>query len=122
MISCKGKAELLKMERAAVVVQEALAECAAACVAGVTTEEIDQIAAHGIASRAAKAAFPGYRGYPKTICISINDEVVHGIPSPRKKLREGDCVGLDLGAVVDGYYADAARTVAVGKVSDAVRK
>lgn len=122
MISCKGKSELLKMERAAVIVQETLAECAAACVVGATTEDINQVAASGIATRGGKAAFPGYRGYPKHICVSINDEVVHGIPSPRKRLREGDVIGLDLGAIVDGYFADAARTVTVGKVTDAARK
>ena len=70
-----------------------------------TTEEIDRIAAQGIASRGGKAAFPGYRGYPKTICISINDEVVHGIPSPNRVLKPGDVVGLDLGAIVEGYFA-----------------
>jgi len=104
------------MERATRVVQEVLADCIAACLPGVSTEEIDRIAATGISSRGAKAAFPGYRGYPKTICVSVNDEVVHGIPSPKRKLKEGDVVGLDLGAVVDGYFGDAARSVAVGKV------
>lgn len=122
MITCKGKAELLKMERATAIVQSALAECAAACLPGVTTEEIDRIAAAGIKSRGGKAAFPGYRGYPKTLCISINEEVVHGIPSARRRLREGDVVGLDLGAIVDGYFGDAARTVAVGPVRDDVRE
>ena len=120
MITCKGKSEILKMERAARIVHETLAECAAACRPGITTEEIDRIAAQGIASRGAKAAFPGYRGYPKTICVSVNDEVVHGIPSPRRVLEPGDVVGLDLGAIVDGYYADAARSVAVGEVPAAV--
>ncbi len=110
------------MERASRVVQETLALCAAACRPGVTTEEIDRVAADGIRSRGAKAAFPGYHGYPKTICISVNDEVVHGIPSPRRKLKEGDVVGLDLGAIVDGYYGDAARTVAVGGVPEKVRE
>src|SRR5512144_2180834 len=109
------------MERAARIVHETLAECAAACRPGVATEEIDRIAAQGIASRSAKAAFPGYRGYPKTICISINDEVVHGIPSASRVLKTGDVVGLDLGAIFEGYYADAARTIAVGAVSDAAR-
>jgi cell division ATPase FtsA len=121
VITCKGKSEILKMERAARIVHEALAECVAACRPGVTTEEIDRIAAQGIASRGGKAAFPGYRGYPKTICISINDEVVHGIPSATRALKAGDVVGLDLGAIVDGYYGDAARSVAVGPVSEAVK-
>ena len=110
-----------KMERAGQVVHAALAECAAVCVPGATTEDIDRVAASVIKSWGAKAAFPGYRGYPKTICVSINEEVVHGIPSPKRKLREGDIVGLDLGAVVDGYYADAARTIAVGTVKPEIK-
>ncbi len=121
MITCKGRSEILRMERATRVVQEVLAECVAACQPGVSTEEIDRIAAEGIRSRGAKAAFPGYRGYPKTICVSVNEEVVHGIPSARRKLREGDIVGLDLGAIVDGYYGDAARTALVGAVPEKVR-
>jgi len=121
MITCKGTSEILRMERAAQVVHAALAECVAACVPGVTTEDLDRVAAAVIAARGAKPAFPGYRGYPKTICVSVNEEVVHGIPSPKKRLREGDVVGLDLGAVVDGYYADAARTVAVGEPRPEVR-
>lgn len=104
------------MEEATRVVQEVLAECVAECAPGVSTEEIDRVAADGIARRGAKAAFPGYRGYPKTICISLNDEVVHGIPSTKRKLRDGDVVSLDLGAIVEGYFGDAARSVAVGKV------
>lgn len=121
MITCKGKSEILKMEKAARVVHETLAECVAAAVEGVTTEEIDRIAAAGIKSRGARAAFPGYHGYPKTICISVNDEVVHGIPSAKKRLKSGDVVGLDLGAIIDGYYADAARTVPVGPIDDSIR-
>jgi methionyl aminopeptidase len=121
MITCKGASEILKMERATRIVQETLAECVAACQPGVTTEDVDRIAAAGIASRGAKAAFPGYRGYPKTLCISVNEEVVHGIPSAKRTLLPGDIVGLDLGAVVDGYFGDAARTVAVGAVPDALK-
>jgi len=108
MITCKGKAEILKMERATRIVQEVLAECVAACRVGVSTEEIDRISAAGILARGGKPAFLGYRGYPKTICVSLNEEVVHGIPSPKRILKSGDIVGLDLGAVVDGYFGDAA--------------
>ena len=121
MITCKSTSEILRMERAGRVVHAALAECAAVCVQGATTEDIDRVAASVIAGHGAKAAFPGYRGYPKTICVSVNEEVVHGIPSPKKKLRDGDIVGLDLGAIVDGYYADAARTVPVGVVRPEIR-
>jgi len=122
MITCKGKAEILRMERATRIVQEVLAECVAACRAGMSTEEIDRISAAGILARGGKPAFLGYRGYPKTICVSINEEVVHGIPSAKRVLKPGDIVGLDLGAVVDGYFGDAARTVAVGEVPPAVRE
>jgi methionyl aminopeptidase len=122
MITCKGKSEILKMEHAARIVHETLSECVAACRAGRTTEEIDRVAAAGIASRGGKAAFPGYRGYPKTLCISINDEVVHGIPSAKRVLKPGDVVGLDLGAIVDGYYADAARSIAVEPALAPVRE
>jgi len=122
MITCKGKAEIAKMERATRVVHEVLAECLAACRPGTTTEEIDRIADAGIRARGAKPAFLGYRGYPKSICVSINEEVVHGIPSPKRVLRAGDIVGLDLGAVVDGYYGDAARTAILEPVPPAVRE
>jgi methionyl aminopeptidase len=122
VITCKGKSEILKMERAARIVHETLSECVAACRAGRTTEEIDRVAAAGIASRGGKAAFPGYRGYPKTLCISINDEVVHGIPSTKRILKPGDVIGLDLGAVVDGYYADAARTIVLEPAPAPVRE
>jgi len=122
MITCKGKAEILKMERATRIVQEVLAECMAACRPGATTEEIDRIADAGIRARGAKPAFLGYRGYPKSICVSVNEEVVHGIPSPKRVLKAGDVVGLDLGAIVDGYYGDAARTAILEPVPEAVRE
>jgi methionyl aminopeptidase len=117
MITCKSRSEVLLMERATRIVQEVLAECVAAVRPGATTEEIDRIAVEGITSRGGKPAFLGYRGYPKSICVSINDEVVHGIPSSKRKLKEGDVVGLDLGAIVDGYYGDAARTVGAGQIA-----
>ncbi len=122
MITCKGKAEILRMERATRIVQEVLAECLAACRPGVSTLEIDRIAAAGIRARGAKAAFLGYRGFPKSVCVSLNEEVVHGIPSEKRVLTPGDIVGLDLGAVVDGYYGDAARTAILEPVPDAVRE
>jgi methionyl aminopeptidase len=110
------------MERATRIVQETLAECVAACRPGVTTEEIDRIAVEAIRARGGKAAFPGYRGYPKTVCSSVNEEIVHGIPTPKRKLRDGDIIGIDLGVIVDGYFGDAARTAIVGEVPAAVRE
>ena len=90
---------------------ETLEVLAEAAQPGVTTKEMDRIARERIEKAGAKPAFLGYRGYPATLCISVNEEVVHGIPGPRK-LEEGDIVGLDLGCIVDGFYGDAARTVA----------
>ena len=75
-----------------------------------------------IVSRGATSAFKGYRGFPATVCISINEEVVHGIPSAKRKLREGDIVGLDLGCIVEGYYADCAITLPVGTVPARVQE
>ena len=122
MITCKGRSELLKMERATRIVQETLADCLAACRPGGTPAGVGRVAGGGIRRRGGKAAFPGYRGYPKTICSSVNEEIVHGIPSPKRKLRDGDIVGLDLGVIVDGYFGDAARTAIVGEVPAAVRE
>lgn len=113
----KSWSELQKMHRAATIVVETLEALAQAAVAGARTKELDRIARERIVKAGARPAFLGYRGYPATLCISVNEEVIHGIPGERK-LKEGDIVGLDLGAIVDGFYGDAARTVGIGKVSD----
>jgi len=107
--------ELQKMHRACTITVETLEVLAQAAQAGVTTKELDRIAHDCIVKAGARPAFLGYRDYPATLCISINEEVVHGIPGPRK-LREGDIVGLDLGCIWKGFYGDAARTVGVGQV------
>lgn len=117
----KSWPELLKMQRACSIVVDTLQVLADAAQPGVTTRELDQIARERIERSGARPAFLGYRDYPATLCISVNEEVIHGIPG-RRKLREGDIVGLDLGCVVDGYYGDSARTVAVGRVSDEARQ
>jgi methionyl aminopeptidase len=117
----KSWAELQKMHRACSIVVETLAELAEAAAPGVTTRELDKIALDRIRGAGAKPAFLGYRGYPATLCASINHEVVHGIPGDRR-LHEGDIVGLDLGCIVDGFFGDAARTVAVGRVSEPARQ
>jgi methionyl aminopeptidase len=83
---------------------------------GVTTGELDRFVAEQIRSQGAEPAFLGYRGYPASACISINEQVVHGIPGPRR-IRDGDIVSVDIGSVYQGYYGDAAHTYAVGKVS-----
>jgi methionyl aminopeptidase len=113
----KSWSELQTMARANRIVVEALDALEAAAAPGMTTREMDRIAREHIERAGARPAFLGYRGYPATLCISVNEEVVHGIPGPRK-LREGDIVGLDLGCVVDGFFGDAARTVAVGRISE----
>ena len=115
MITIRSHEELLKLEEASRIVLETLDLVEKAVGPGVTTDELDRIAEDEIRRQGARPAFIGYRGYPKTLCTSINDEVVHGIPGKRI-LREGDVIGIDCGAVVAGYFGDAARTVGVGKV------
>lgn len=118
----KSWAELQKMHRACTLVVETLDLLEQAAVPGVSTKELDRIAHDNFKKHGARPAFLGYRDYPATLCVSINEEVVHGIPSEKRKLKEGDIVGLDLGCVVDGFFGDSARTVAVGRVSDDARK
>jgi methionyl aminopeptidase len=115
MITLRGPEELSRLESASRVVLETLEAVERALRPGITTGDLDAIAEKEIRSRGARPAFVGYRGYPKTLCTSVNDEVVHGIPGGRV-LREGDIVGIDCGAVVDGYYGDAARTLPVGRI------
>jgi len=116
-VALRGRDEIDRIREAGLVVHQVLAELAAAAVPGTTTGELDRIARERTREAGARPAFLGYRGFPACVCISINDEVIHGIPSPRRALRDGDLVGLDFGVVLDGWFADAARTVAVGKAS-----
>ena len=102
------------MARACRIVVDTLDALEAAAVPGITTKEMDRIAREQIEKAGARPAFLGYRGYPATLCISVNEEVVHGIPGPRR-LKDGDVVGLDLGCIVDGFFGDAARTVGGGQ-------
>ena len=117
----KSWSELQRMARACRIVVDTLDALEEAAVPGVTTKELDRIAREQIEKAGAKPAFLGYRGYPASLCVAVNEEVVHGIPGSRK-LSEGDIVGLDLGCVVDGFYGDAARTVAVGRISEEARR
>lgn len=89
---------------------------------GITTADLDRLAEEFIVREGGRPAFKGYRGYPSTLCTSVNEEVVHGIPSPRKRLEEGDIIGIDVGAIVEGYYGDAAVTVPVGQISEAAAR
>ncbi len=115
-MTVKSWGEMQTMARACRIVVDTLEVLERAAVPGITTKEMDRIAREHIEKAGARPAFLGYRDYPATLCISVNEEVVHGIPGPRR-LKEGDIVGLDLGCIVDGFYGDAARTVAVGQVS-----
>jgi len=118
----KSKEEVAKIESAGRIVAEVLMELKEQVKPGITTLDLDQMAEAGIRKRGGKPAFKGYRGFPGTLCTSVNEEIVHGIPSSKKTLREGDIVGLDLGAIVDGYYGDAAVTVAVGHIGSEVQR
>lgn len=115
MIILKTQDEIEMMARASKLVAETLQALKREVRPGVATEELDRLAEEFIRARGGVPAFKGYRNYPKTLCASVNDEVVHGIPSKRV-LQEGDIVGLDLGAIVDGFYGDSAVTVPVGTI------
>lgn len=119
MIVRKSQAELETMREAGRVTARALHAVGAAVRPGVTTAELDAIAAEVIASAGAEPAFKGYHGFPATICASRNSVVVHGIPG-KERLAEGDIISVDVGAIVDGYYGDSAYTWPVGQVSPAV--
>lgn len=122
MIEIKTPAEIEAMRGACRVVAEVLAELKPLVKPGVTTAELDGFAEKRVRELGAAPAFLGYRGYPATLCVSINEEIVHGIPSPRRVIRDGDIVSLDMGAVRDGFYGDAALTVAAGGISPQARK
>jgi methionyl aminopeptidase len=119
MIILKTPAEIENMAEASRVVAEVLEIIRKEVRPGVSTDDLDQLAEKEILARGAVPAFKGYRKYPKTLCASVNEQVVHGIPSGRK-LKEGDIIGLDLGAIVGGFYGDSAVTVSVGPVADKV--
>lgn len=118
MIVCKSPEEVEKMRAANALVAGVLEELRSVVRPGVTAQELDTVAEARVREAGAIPAFKGYHGYPSTLCVSINDAVVHGIPSPRK-LAEGDIVSIDMGVVLDGYYGDSAVTVGVGTISAA---
>ncbi len=122
MIVLKSEREIGLMRQAGHILADVMDRLRASVRPGLSTLEIDQDVEALIVKRGARPAFKGYRGFPATVCVSINDEVVHGIPSARRKISEGDIVGLDLGCIVDGYHADCAFTLAVGAVAPAVQK
>ena len=121
MIIIRSPREIEQIRKANVVVAEVLERLKARVVPGVTTDELDGISEEIILSRGAVPAFKGYRGYPKTLCVSINEEVVHGIPNKRK-LKEGDIVSIDVGTNLHGYFGDAAITLPVGEVTPEAKR
>jgi methionyl aminopeptidase len=118
MIVCRSAAELEKMRAAGRLVGEVLTALSAMVAPGVTTADLDALAEKLIADAGATPAFKGYHGYPATICASLNEEVIHGIPSGRRVLAEGDIVSIDVGASLSGYFGDSAVTLPVGRVSE----
>ncbi len=117
-VEIKTAAQLDLMRSAGLVVARTLRVLAGAAVPGVTTGELDRLALREISAAGAVPSFLGYLGYPATICTSVNEEVVHGIPGPNRTLRDGDLISIDCGAIVGGWHGDAAVTVGVGTVSD----
>ena len=114
--------ELAVMDRANTLVHDTLRLVAEAAAPGVSTKELDRLAEEHIRAGGGRPAFKGYRGYPATLCTSVNDVIVHGIPSADHKLRNGDVMGLDCGVVLDGFIGDAAITVPIGDMAPEAKR
>jgi methionyl aminopeptidase len=117
VIVCRSPEEIVRLRAANELVADILERLAAAVGPGVTTADLDAMAERLVREGGAEPAFKGYRKYPATLCTSINEEVVHGIPSPKRVLGQGDIVSIDMGVRLGGYFGDSAVTVAVGGVS-----
>src|SRR3954465_6810093 len=115
MINCKSQSELAKMKRSGQIVRQVLDAVKAMVAPGVSTMDLENAAEEKIREFGAKPAFKGYCDYPCVLCTSVNNEIIHGIPSEKRVLKEGDIVSIDCGVVLDGYYGDSAITVAVGE-------
>jgi len=116
LIFYKSPAEIESLDRANALVVKILNALEAMVAPGVTTWDLDRVSEEMARKSGARPAFKGYRGFPAALCASVNEEVIHGIPSKKRVLQEGDIVSLDFGVVLDGYYGDGARTVAVGRI------
>ena len=121
MIACRSQAEIEKLRRVNQLVAEILAELRQMAAPGVTTSDMDAHAEARVRAAGAEPAFKGYHGYPATVCVSVNEQVVHGIPSSRP-LVQGDILSIDMGAKLDGFYGDSAVTVPIGVVSPEAAK
>lgn len=117
MIILKSLQEIEKIRKACLIVADVLDAVRGMVKPGCTTQTLDEFSEQFIRTAGAKPAFKGYRGYPKTLCTSVNNEVVHGIPSKDVVLKQGDIVSVDVGAIVDGFYGDAAITISVGTIT-----
>ena len=117
MITIKSASQIEKMRKSGAVTKGALELIEKSIRPGISTKQLDKIAHDYIISKGAKPNFLNYNGFPGSICASVNDEVVHGIPSKHRVLKEGDIISIDMGAVLDGWHSDAARTFGVGKIS-----
>lgn len=122
MIILKSPREIGLMQKANQIVAQTHAYLAEKISVGITTAEIDRLGEEFIRSKGAVPSFKGYHGYPASICVSINDEVVHGIPSKKRIINDGDLVSLDIGAYYEGFHGDAARSLGVGKVSQEIER
>ena len=114
MIVCKNPSELEKMRRSGQVLRQVLEEVRRHIAPGVTTMDLERVAEKKIQELGAQPAFKGYNGFPCVLCTSVNQEVIHGIPSEKRRLKDGDIVSIDCGVVIEGFYTDSAFTVAVG--------
>ncbi len=121
-IVVKTNDQILLMQEANQIVAETLKKLRDVVETGITTWELDKIAEELCLKRNARPAFKGYRGFPGSLCVSINEEVVHGIPSRKKKLKNGDIISIDFGVQFKGYYGDSAITLPVGKISEDVQR
>jgi methionyl aminopeptidase len=121
MIICKSPAEIEKLRRSGQITRQILLETKGRVKPGETTLELERFVEKRLRDLGAQPASKGYRGYPWCLCTSVNDQIVHGMPSARR-LAEGDIIGLDLGVIVEGYYGDSALTVPVGKISPEAEK
>ncbi len=121
MINIKSSKDLLKMRKVGEITGGALVAAGKALHAGMTTKELDKVVHSYITSRGAKPSFLGYGGFPASACISVNDTVIHGIPSSKEVIHDGDIVSVDVGAYIDGFHGDSAYTFKVGEIDPAVQ-
>lgn len=121
MIALRTESELTRIRESGEILRDCFSIVEGMLRPGIRTEEIDRAAEEFIRSRGAEPAFKGYQGYPATVCASVNEEVVHGIPGPRE-LKEGDIIGIDIGVLYKEYYSDASRTYAIGEVREEAKR